>query len=337
MPPAPIIIAQRIIERGGPYESVPDLTTAGFVETDRLLAANDLYGRGDAALAKQRSTVYLYGYLPLIEADLQLGRISNAGEALAQAETRLQIIRPPEGASSQEKNGFGSLAAPYWFLHGEYAEKEGRKIDALVDYRNALSLYPPRRPNPDRRAEVMASAERLWKELGGTTQGWTDWSAQSSLAGFYAGSGGAEAWSKLADSSPDLILTDAMGNHWNPRDLAKKTTFITMWASWCAPCLAELPYLEKLYQQFKSRDDIAILAFDVDDDPAAMNKALQKVQVSIPSIAARDFAYSIVPEMATPANWIITPGKTEMFLEDGNSLDDWLKNAAAAIEKAAKR
>ena len=337
MPPAPIIIAQRIIERGGPYESVPDLTTAGFVETDRLLAANDLYGRGDAALAKQRSTVYLYGYLPLIEADLQLGRISNAGEALAQAETRLQIIRPPEGASSQEKNGFGSLAAPYWFLHGEYAEKEGRKIDALVDYRNALSLYPPRRPNPDRRAEVMASAERLWKELGGTTQGWTDWSAQSSLAGFYAGGGGAEAWSKLADSSPDLILTDAMGNHWNPRDLAKKTTFITMWASWCAPCLAELPYLEKLYQQFKSRDDIAILAFDVDDDPAAMNKALQKVQVSIPSIAARDFAYSIVPEMATPANWIITPGKTEMFLEDGNSLDDWLKNAAAAIEKAAKR
>lgn len=337
MPAAPIIISQKIIERYGPYESVPELTTVGLVETDRLLAANDVDGRDGAAQAKVLSMVHLFGYLPLIEAELRLGRISNAGDALAQAETALQTARPPEGASSQEKARFGNLAAPYWFLRGEYAEKEGRKIDALVDYRNALSLYPPRNPNPDRRAEVMASAERLWKELGGTTQGWTDWSAQSSLTGFYAGSGRGEAWSKLADSSPDLILTDTMGNHWNPRDLAKKTTFVTMWASWCGPCLAELPYLEKLYQQFKSRDDIAILAFNVDDDPSAMNKALQKVQVSIPSIAARDFAYSIVPQMAIPANWIITPDKTEMFLEDGNSLDDWMKNAAAAIEKAAKK
>jgi len=170
MPPAPIIISQRIIEHGGPYESVPELIAAGSIETDRLLAPNDLYGREGAALAKQRSTVHLFGDLPLIEAYLRLGRISNASDALEQAETRLKTIRPPDGASSQEKTGFGNLAASYWFLRGEYAEKEGRKIDALVDYRNALSLYPPRRPNSDRRAEVLTSAERLWKELGGTTR-----------------------------------------------------------------------------------------------------------------------------------------------------------------------
>jgi thiol-disulfide isomerase/thioredoxin len=181
----------------------------------------------------------------------------------------------------------------------------------------------------------MASAERLWKDLGGTAQGWNDWATQSSLAEFYAGGGGTEAWSKLAESSPDLILTDALGNRWSPRDLAKKTTFITMWASWCAPCRAELPYVQKLYQRFRNRSDIAILAFNVDDDPKAMTTALQELRVSIPSIAARDFAYSIVPEMALPANWIITSGKTEMFLGDDNSHEAWLESAAAAIEKAA--
>ena len=66
-------------------------------------------------------------------------------------------------------------------------------MDALVNDRNALALYPPRRPRPDRRDEVMASAERLWKDLGGTAQGWNDWATQSSLAGFYAGCGGTEA------------------------------------------------------------------------------------------------------------------------------------------------
>jgi len=62
-------------------------------------------------------------------------------------------------------------AGDYWFRRGLYAEKDGRKMDALVIYRNALALYPPRRPRPDRRDEVMASAGRLWKDLGGTAQG----------------------------------------------------------------------------------------------------------------------------------------------------------------------
>jgi len=108
-----------------------------------------------------------------------------------------------------------------------------------------------------------------------------------------------------------------------------------MWASWCAPCRAELPYVEKLYQRFRNRSDIVILAFNVDDDPKATTTALQELKVSIPSIAARDFAYSIVPAMALPANWIITSRKTEMFMGDGNSHEAWLESAAATIEKAA--
>jgi hypothetical protein len=56
-----------------------------------------------------------------------------------------------------------------------------------------------------------------------------------------------------------------------------------------------------------NRSDIAILAFNVDDDPKAMTTALQELRVSIPSIAARDFAYSIVPAVALPANWISLP------------------------------
>lgn len=106
-------------------------------------------------------------------------------------------------------------------------------------------------------------------------------------------------------------------------------------ASWCSPSRAELPHVGKLYKRFQNRSEIAILAFKVDDDPKAMATALQELKVSIPSITARDFAYSIVPAMALSANWIITPGKTEMFQGDGNSRDAWLESAAAAIKKAA--
>ena len=333
-PPEPIWIAQMLADRGGPFDAIPDLVRAGFSATERELGAdaiNDVTGRSSAYLC---DAWYMMGYLPLAEAFVRLGRLTDAEAALSQAGLRLNAMRPAENASSNDKARFADLAAPYWFLRGLYSEKEGRKMDALVDYRNALALYPPRRPRPDRRNEVMTSAERLWKELGGTAQGWNDWAAESSLAAFYGGSGGSAAWSKLAESSPDLMFTDALGNRWNPRDLAKKTTFVTMWASWCGPCRAELPYFEKLYHHFQGRNDIAVLAFNVDDDPKAMTTALQELKVSIPSIAARDFAYSIVPEMALPANWIISPGKTEMFRGDDRSYQAWLESAVTAIDKA---
>jgi tetratricopeptide (TPR) repeat protein len=337
-PPGSISVAQALIERGGPFDAIPDLAVAGFTATARQLGpdtVNDVTGATEDGLTFLRNAWYLMGYVPLAEAYVRLGRLADANDALTQADLRLQALRPGENASSNDKVRFAGLAAPYWFVRGLYAAKDGRKIDALVDYRNALGLYPPRRPRSDRRDEVMASAERVWKELGGTAQGWNDWATESSLAGFYGGAGGSLAWSKLAESSPDLVFTDALGNRWNPRDLAKKTTFVTMWASWCGPCRAELPYVEKLYQHFRDRNDVAILAFNVDDDPKAMTTALQELKVSIPSIAAHDFAYSIVPQMALPANWIITPSKTEMFGKDNSSHEAWLEGAVTAIEKAA--
>src|SRR5262249_49347782 len=159
-----------------------------------------------------------------------------------------------------------------------FAEKEGRKMDALIDYRTAAATYPPRRPNPDRRDEVLAAAQRLWKELGGTAQGWNDWAAQNPLSTFNAGSSGTSPWAKLAGCSAGLVLTARMGNRWNPGDLAKKTTFVNTWASWCGPCRAEMPYLEKLYQRFRNREDVVVLALNVDDDPKAMTTALQELK-----------------------------------------------------------
>jgi hypothetical protein len=66
-----------------------------------------------------------------------------------------------------------------------------------------------------------------------------------------------------------------------------------------------------------------------------MGKALAELKVSVPSVAAGDFAYSMLPTMAIPANWLITPGETRMMSDD-ETLDKWLAVTTDAIEKAAK-
>lgn len=93
------------------------------------------------------------------------------------------------------------------------------------------------------------------------------WASHSSLRNFDAGSGATNAWTSLPAG---LTFTDVLGRQYKPRDLATRTTLVILWASWCGPCRAELPYFEKLYRQLQGRDDIVLLAFNVVDDVADM-------------------------------------------------------------------
>jgi hypothetical protein len=99
---------------------------------------------------------YLDGYMPLAEAYARLGRLDSAKDILLQIEEKLAKMRPKDDVPGEEKSRYAEMEAQFWFLSGLYAEKAGRKMDALVDYRNSISQYPPRRPGPDRRDEVMA-------------------------------------------------------------------------------------------------------------------------------------------------------------------------------------
>ena len=53
-------------------------------------------------------------------------------------------------------------------------------------------------------------------------------------------------WSDPPAALPDITFTDAAGQ---PRDLAEfrgRTVLLNLWATWCAPCIRELPALDNL-------------------------------------------------------------------------------------------
>lgn len=52
-------------------------------------------------------------------------------------------------------------------------------------------------------------------------------------------------------------------------DLSKekgRIVVIHFWATWCPPCVDEIPELSKFWEQYKGRDDIALYAISVDKD-----------------------------------------------------------------------
>lgn len=61
--------------------------------------------------------------------------------------------------------------------------------------------------------------------------------------------------------APDFSLTDQFGKVHSLSDYRGKIIFLNFWATWCPPCRAEMPDIQKLYEKYSSDDssDVVIL------------------------------------------------------------------------------
>jgi thiol-disulfide isomerase/thioredoxin len=72
-------------------------------------------------------------------------------------------------------------------------------------------------------------------------------------------------WVKNPREIPPLTMTTIDGKTITNKDLAGKVTIFNFWATWCAPCRAEIPDLVKLQEQYK--DHLVIIGGLSEDDP----------------------------------------------------------------------
>ena len=64
--------------------------------------------------------------------------------------------------------------------------------------------------------------------------------------------------------APDTAFNDPTGKPTSLAKLSGKPTLVNLWATWCAPCVKELPTLDRLS---KSRSDLRVVAVSQDDGP----------------------------------------------------------------------
>lgn len=217
---------------------------------------------------------------------------------------------------------------------GKVAEVENRKLDALTSYQTALSFRPQRdKEKGDTKDELADSAQRLWKELGGTEEGWQGYVTRREATRSVSV---AEVltWDERKQPLPEFALVDMQGRKWGLGDLKGKVTFINFWATWCGPCREELPYVQKLHEQMKGRKDVLVLTMNIDDELGLVEPFTKENKYSFPVIPAVNYArdlniYSI------PRNWVVdTDGVLQFegvgFGSDGN---EWMKRANETIEK----
>jgi len=177
-----------------------------------------------------------------------------------------------------------------------------------------MSTRRRRRPPSRRRAR---SSRRTGWLVGGALA-----AAVVALAVFLVASGGSGTASSAGPAAapgprrpaPDVTLEDFAGRPVRISDLRGRPAVVNFWASWCVPCLAELPRFEAVYE--RHRDRVAFLGINLADD---VEPALQVVaDTGIRYPLARD------PEGAAFTAFGALGMPTTVFLDaNGDILELW--------------
>lgn len=90
------------------------------------------------------------------------------------------------------------------------------------------------------------------------------------------GPAGPLATIKVGDDAPVVTLTTLDGKTVNTADYKGKVVLLDFWATWCAPCVGEIPRLIALHRQYGQRKDFIMISVSLDHDPAALRDFVKK-------------------------------------------------------------
>ncbi|MBK5240979.1 TlpA disulfide reductase family protein [Clostridium sp.] len=95
--------------------------------------------------------------------------------------------------------------------------------------------------------------------------------------------------STVLDKTPalDFKLKDLNGKEVSLSDFKGKKVFLNFWASWCPPCKAEMPDIEKLYNETKN-SDLIILAVNLGENKSDVTSFINDNKYSFPVLLDSD-------------------------------------------------
>ena len=100
----------------------------------------------------------------------------------------------------------------------------------------------------------------------------------------------------------DWKLMDAQGNEVSLNMYKGKVLLINNWATWCPPCVAEMPSLQRLYDKYQGKVTFLFVAHD---KPEKVKKFLEKNEMNIPVFYSMSPPASQLSSQSIPTTFII--------------------------------
>jgi peroxiredoxin len=83
-------------------------------------------------------------------------------------------------------------------------------------------------------------------------------------------------------TAPGFSLFSTGGNHVELSEIVGTPVIINFWATWCTPCLVEMPMLQKRFDSYQP--DLYVLAVNSGESKTIVNKYIEENDLTIPAL-----------------------------------------------------
>lgn len=107
--------------------------------------------------------------------------------------------------------------------------------------------------------------------------------------------------------APDFTRTELKGRPFALKSYRGKLVLLNFWATWCGPCLAEIPRLAA-WQNTYGAAGLQIVGVSMDDDAAPVKRAYEKYQLNYPVVMGdAQIGESFGGVLGLPLSYLIDP------------------------------
>ncbi|HWF07572.1 MAG TPA: TlpA disulfide reductase family protein [Bryobacteraceae bacterium] len=164
--------------------------------------------------------------------------------------------------------GEGAQETAFWLA------KLGRNADAVEFYADAFTLEDSGTTAADR-ARIRNRLGEIYSKLNGSEKGLGDailqaYDRTSAILGARRANLQAQDPNSTATEITSFTLpaVDKSAKPLMLSSLKGKTVVMDFWATWCAPCRAQQPLIEKVREHYRDMSDVVFVPVDADDDPS---------------------------------------------------------------------
>ena len=127
-----------------------------------------------------------------------------------------------------------------------------------------------------------------------------------------------------------FVFKDMQGHEQRLQDYRGKWVLVNFWATWCPPCLEEVPDLVSLHEAHK-KSDLVVIGVALDSSEKSVKEFVAKRHVSYPVVLGDyDMAAQVGEVEVLPTSYLFNPQGELVSYQEGlltrSSVETYIKN-----------